>query len=102
MVNEVHVIGRVSGEPRCQQLPSGDEVVTWRLVVPRSSGSGVDTIDCAAWSTSVRRRAERLTDGSHVEVNGELRRRFWRTATGAASRYEVEVQQVRRARASGP
>lgn len=99
-VNEVRLVGRVPGPAEVTVLPSGDEVVQWRVVVPRtdprSSGPRVDTIDCAAWTSALRTRALRLSEGDHVEVTGPLRRRFWRTPAGAASRYEVEVRTVRR------
>ena len=99
-VNEVHLIGRISVDPVSRDLPSGDRVVTWRLVVARPKTpvreAGVDTIDCAAWSASIQRKAERLVAGSEVQVSGHLRRRFWRTPAGPASRYEVEVTDLRR------
>lgn len=97
-VNAVELRGRVSGDPDPKVLPSGDEVVTMRLVVPRPTGGPVDTIDLACWSPATRRSAARLSDGDHVHVTGALRRRFFRTPAGAASRYEVEVTKVARLR----
>jgi single-strand DNA-binding protein len=103
--NEVVLGGRVSGEPTVRVLPSGDELVSWRLVVGRDnrgvSASGrqlptVDTIDCVAFKAGVRRTAARWAGGEVIEVRGELRRRFWRGAQGAASRCEVEVLEIRR------
>lgn len=94
--NEVILVGRVSGRPTVKEMPSGDSLVTLRLVVGRAKGDPVDTIDLACWSASARRSAERLGDGDRAEVHGALRRRFFRTATGAASRYEVEVMRLRR------
>jgi len=52
-VNSVHLVGRVTatGEPR--ELPSGDTVLTMRVVVPRAerrrdrARAGVDPIDVA-------------------------------------------------------
>ena len=35
VLNEVHLAGRVGSEPEERELPSGDLVVTLRLVVPR-------------------------------------------------------------------
>jgi single-strand DNA-binding protein len=96
-VNEVRLRGRVSGVPVERELPSGDVVITWRLVVPRGAG-GADTLDCAAWSASTRRAALRLRDGDVAELSGRLRRRFWRSPTGPASRYEVEVLSASRVR----
>ena len=102
-VNQVRLVGRVSatGEPR--ELPSGDTVHTWRLVVPREvrrdrDRAGVDTIDVACWTAGARRAAGRLAVDDHVEVEGSLRRRFFRAGAGVASRYEVEARTVRRVR----
>ena len=103
--NEVVLGGRVSGEPTVRVLPSGDELVSWRLVVGRDnhgvSATGrqpptVDTIDCVAFKAGVRRTAARWAGGEVVEVRGELRRRFWRGAQGAASRCEVEVLEIKK------
>ena len=100
-VNFVHLVGRVTatGEPR--ELPSGDTVHTVRVVVPREARRGqdrpgVDTIDVACWSAAARRGAARLAVDDHVEVHGALRRRFFRTPGGVASRYEVEALRMRR------
>lgn len=98
-VNEVIVGGRISGAPEARELPSGDTVVTLRLVVPRPSsprgtgggGATVDTIDVAFWTKALQRKAVRLKSGDLVTVRGALRRRFWRSPGGPASRYEVEA-----------
>jgi single-strand DNA-binding protein len=102
-LNQVRLVGRVSatGEPR--GLPSGDVVHTLRVVVPREARrdrdhAGVDTIDVACWSAGVRRSASRLAVDDHVEVEGALRRRFFRAGGGVASRYEVEARALRRVR----
>ena len=99
-VNTVHLVGRVSaaGEPR--ELPSGDTVHTLRVVVPRTGRdrkrAAVDTIDVACWTAAARRSAARCAVGDHVEVDGSLRRRFFRTGAAVASRYEVEAASLRR------
>ncbi len=97
-VNRVELTGRVSGEPVPRELPSGDLLITLRLVVTRQDGGPVDTIDCACWSAGSRRAAKRLGDGDRVSVEGALRRRFFRTPSGPASRYEVEVRRLVRDR----
>jgi single-strand DNA-binding protein len=97
-VNEVRIRGRVSGEPRHRRLPSGDEVVSIRVVVPRpegarGSGSGkrvsVDTIECVAWTRRPQAVMNRLSTDEHVLVTGALRRRFWRAGGTVASMVEV-------------
>lgn len=105
--NEVTLVGRLSGLPQERTLPSGDALLSWRLVVARPADTGatgrpsVDTFDCAAFRGHVRRAAARWTDGDVIEVAGALRRRFWRTPSGAASRVEVEVSRARRIRRVG-
>lgn len=107
-VNEVHLLGRVGADPVVRVLPSGDELVQLRLVVARprpgrtAAGRrrpGVDTLDLACWSSTARRAASRLTEGTTIEVWGALRRRFFRAEGGGPqSRYEVEVTRIRRVR----
>ncbi|WP_153397374.1 single-stranded DNA-binding protein [Ornithinicoccus halotolerans] len=111
--NEVHLTGRVSGAPVERELPSGDTVVSFRVVVTRSPGRGSrrtgdrtrdraggrpqqDTLDVACWSARTRASALRLPDGQRVELQGTLRRRFYRTPAGPASRYEVHAVRLRR------
>jgi single-strand DNA-binding protein len=98
--NEITLVGRVSVDPETRVLPSGDEITVWRLVVMRDDivdgHPSQDTLDCVAWSSRVRRIASTWTAGDVVELEGALRRRFWRTSTNLASRYEVEVVRARR------
>jgi single-strand DNA-binding protein len=106
--NEVLLTGRVSGEPQERELPSGDRVVQFRVVVrratPRPAAGGskasVDTIDVSCWTKALQRKALRCSPGDAVTVHGALRRRFWRAPGGAASRYEVEVTALARHRAT--
>ena len=104
-INEVRLVGRVSGVAQTT-LSSGDEIVTFRVVTDRAAShrgpSGrvkVDTLDCVVFSATARRKVLALTDGDWVEAVGALRRRFWRGASGASSRTEVEVRRVSKARA---
>jgi single-strand DNA-binding protein len=95
-VNEVRLVGRVSQAPEERVLPSGDSVWTFRLVVARPPGASrsrqqVDALECAVWSGRVRRSVGRWRADDMVEVTGAVRRRFFQTASGAASRVEVEV-----------
>jgi single-strand DNA-binding protein len=97
--NSVHLVGRVAADPEVREMPSGDTAVIWRLVVDRADPDArgrVDTLACIAWTASTRRAALRWRAGDTVEVDGALRRRFWRAATGPASRYEIEVSTARR------
>lgn len=101
-INEVRLVGRVSADPETRHLPSGDELVSFRLVVRRSAAARrrskqvVDTIECTVWRASLRRSVMRLVAGTEVEVTGELRRRFSRAGGGAVSWVSVEVDSCRR------
>jgi single-strand DNA-binding protein len=101
-VNEVRLTGRLGAPPNRTVLPSGDEVLTFRLVVPRGPDDrrppSVDTVDCSVWPAGMRRRAGSWVEGDEVAVTGRLRRRFWRGPGGLRSRYEVDVRQGRRLR----
>ncbi|MBB2987658.1 single-stranded DNA-binding protein [Terracoccus luteus] len=97
--NEIVLHGRLSAAAEQRELPSGDVIVTLRVVVARPARArapGVDTIDVVCWSAVSRRTALRLPAGQDVEVTGSLRRRFYGGPTGRQSRYEVEAVSVRR------
>lgn len=103
--NEVVLCGRVSILADERSLPSGDSIMTTRIVVDREGrrgpGSGrsrqrVDAIDCVAWTARVRQTIRRWQPGDEVLVKGSIRRRFYRTDRGVVSRVEVEVTQARR------
>ncbi|HEU0129384.1 MAG TPA: single-stranded DNA-binding protein [Mycobacteriales bacterium] len=107
--NEVRLVGRLAAPGEERALPSGDVLVSFRVVVARPPGAraarspAVDTIDCAAWTGGVRRTVLGWAAGDVVEVTGALRRRFWRAGAGAASRTEVEVLRAKRvAKAPAP
>lgn len=104
--NEVELVGRVSAPAQERTLPSGDVLVTWRLVVDRPPAKRrvpeggravlIDTIDCVGWSSGIRRTAGSFAAGDVVRVQGALRRRFWRAGAALSSRYEVEVGVAKR------
>jgi single-strand DNA-binding protein len=108
-VNDVSLRGRLAAAAEQRELPSGDLVVTFRLVVARparavrsASSARVDTLDCAVFGAAVRKRSLTWVAGDVIDVRGSLRRRFFRAAGGPASRYEVEVASATRvARALG-
>lgn len=96
--NAVFLRGRLAAEPQVRPLPSGDEILTFRLTVERPADDGrvrVDSIDCATLVSRVRRTLERAQPGDWLEVEGALHRRFWRSASGLGSRYEVAVGSAR-------
>ena len=95
-VNEIRLVGRLSAVPIERLLPSGDAMLLFRVIVPRLDRDGIDTIDCAAWSPGAKRSVRGWASGDTVQIQGRLRRRFFRTSGGPASRYEVEVVTAKR------
>ena len=96
--NAVLLRGRLAQPVLERELPSGDVLATFRLIVDRPPGDRVkvDTIDCVAERSTVRRLLGRTQPGEVLEVEGALRRRFWRGAGGGpTSRYEVRVEKAR-------
>jgi single-strand DNA-binding protein len=94
-VNVVRLVGRVAAPAEEVVLPSGDRLCSFRVVVGRpedhQSRQRVDALECTTWVGRVRRSALSWEPGDVVEVEGSIRRRFFRTGGGAASRVEVEV-----------
>ncbi len=100
--NSVQLAGQISGEPVERQLPSGDHVVSFRVVVPRRTVArrrtrqSVDTVERSAWTAKLRRTAVRLAAGDSVAVSGELRRTFRRSGAGVTSWVTVDVDRIDR------
>jgi single-strand DNA-binding protein len=95
-LNDCPLRGRVSAKATDRELPSGEHVVEFRLIVTREEREGVDTLDIAAWSAKSRRTALSLKPGEWVEVAGSVRRRFWQGPAGLASRWQIEGASITR------
>lgn len=101
-VNEVRLIGRLSLAAEERELPSGDQLTAFRVVVnrPRDKRRGsrvqIDALECHTWVARVRRAAMTWQVGDVIEVNGSLRRRFFKTGGRLQSMTEVEVASARR------
>jgi len=95
-LNDVLLRGRVSQKAVEKELPSGDKVVEFRLIVTRTKQSGVDTLDIASWSAKSRRAALSLVSDEWVEITGSVHRRFWSGPSGLASRWQVEALEISR------
>ena len=108
--NDVLLIGELAAPPQVRTLPSGDEVLAFRLTV-RSAPDRVrsatklaaagspthqtDSLECAAWRPVLQTRLQRCGVGDVLEISGALRHRFWRGPGGLASRYEIEADKIR-------
>jgi single-strand DNA-binding protein len=107
-VNEIVLVGRVAAPALLKELPSGDQLIAFRVIVARGASArpvpegvqqpAVDTLDCVAWAAGIQRTAQGWNKDDVVEVKGALRRRFYRTGAGAASVWEIEVLKAKRLR----
>lgn len=94
--NDCLLRGRVSAPAVDRELPSGEHVVEFRLIISRDKRDGVDTLDIASWSAKNRRIALRFQGGEWIEVSGSVRRRFWQSPGGLASRWQIESEIITR------
>ncbi len=105
--NDVTLCGRLAAPPDERELPSGDWVLTARIIVDRDanemtkSRQRVDTIGCVAWQARIQRTMRSWQPGDLVQIDGALRRRFYRGTAGAVSRTEVEVKRAKRLKPAG-
>lgn len=99
--NQVFLRGRLADVADYRELPSGDVLAVFRLTVARPPGERVrvDSLECASTLARVHRTLDRAEAGDELEVTGSLRRRFWRSPGGPASRYSVDAVSVRLNRA---
>jgi single-strand DNA-binding protein len=93
-LNDLLLRGRVSAVATSKELPSGDKVVEFRLIVTREERQGVDTLDIAAWSAKSRKLALALQPDEWVEISGSIHRRFWQSPAGVASRWQVVASEI--------
>jgi single-strand DNA-binding protein len=95
-LNDLLLRGRVSAPATVKELPSGDKVVEFRLIISRLDREGVDTLDIAAWSGKSRKTALSLKSDEWIEVSGSVHRRFWQSPSGLASRWQIEATEIAR------
>lgn len=93
-LNDVLLRGRVSAIATEKELPSGDRVCEFRIVIARSNEAGFDAIDISAWSSKLRRISNSLKVDQWVEVSGSIKRRFWRGTSGLSSRWQIDAEEI--------
>lgn len=102
MSNSVELVGRLGKVTTERDLPSGDHLTAFSVIVNRPEReivgrTKVDAIPCQTFRVSVSSKVSSWERGTEVVAIGVLRRRFWRTPSGLGSAVEVEVRSLKRA-----
>ncbi|MFT7598517.1 MAG: hypothetical protein ACI8TP_001438 [Acidimicrobiales bacterium] len=90
-LNWVVLAGEVRATPQQKVLPSGDHLMSFDLRVPSSEGPRQSIP--VSWIGKAT-KVPRIEGGADVVVIGEIRRRFYRGASGLASRIDVRASRV--------
>lgn len=93
-INSVHIVGSLTAAV-VRQTADGNDSITFRVNVFDATGRR-DSIDCECDRRGIVARVRRMPVDTRIEVLGALRRSYWRTNAGLASRTFVEVVSVRR------
>jgi len=93
MVNVVVVRGTLSSPPVWRDLPSGSSAVALEVTTEDSDGSK-SSVPITMVDPRRPQEIEVLATGDEVAVIGIVRRRFFRTGSGTASRTEVVAEDV--------
>lgn len=119
--NTIAIVGDLLGPVEPRVRADGHEVLSFRVSVRlpvteagaaaaagerRDAGAGPrrestppgrrDVLDCVVATPILRRRLEQYQPGDVVEVDGALRHRFWNASGRVQSRYEIDVQRLKR------
>ena len=92
-LNLVDLVGEVIELPVEVTLPSGEEIVEFRISVSPEGGSK-SSLEITTRDRALLRRARSLKVGSTVAVQGELRRRFWRSGGATSTRLDIEAHSL--------
>ncbi|MFB4294726.1 single-stranded DNA-binding protein [Nonomuraea sp. ATR24] len=97
--NEVLLAGRLSAGVEDRELPSGDTMTKWRLLVRRRRhrrhGTMTDSIPCVTFDTEVADLVRSLKPRDTLELTGAFRCRIFGPAQAKVWSYEVEVSSAR-------
>lgn len=88
-VNNITIIGNLTGDPELRYTPNGTAVANFRIAVNRrwQDNAGewcedVSYIPVTVWKKLAENCSESLKKGDRVVVNGRLQMRTWETKEG--------------------
>lgn len=90
-MNQVILIGRLTGDPEIRHTQSNTAVTTFTVAADRR-GEGADFIPCVAWRERAEFIAKYFTKGQKIALTGELQSRSYTDKNGQKRTvYEVNV-----------
>jgi single-strand DNA-binding protein len=100
--NDVTLVGEITQAPQERTLASGAEIVTFRVDVAGDGedAGGRDSFECTVRAARTRRAVLAWRLGDVVEVNGAVRRRFYRVGGASRPFVVIEADRARRVRAT--
>ena len=98
--NEVYLVGAVSSAPEERTLSDGRGAVTFRLEVRADTDAGAtrDSIDITLIGTRARKSALGWGVGDVVEVEGVVRRKFYKVGAMSKPFTVIEAERAKRLR----
>ncbi len=72
-------------------LKGGSSSKTGNKSIPKRE---VDTLDIGVWRKDLQKKSLTLVAEQFVNVKGAIRRSFWSTPNGLASRYQIEAFEI--------
>jgi single-strand DNA-binding protein len=97
-MNSTNLIGRLAGEVELRTTPTGKQVASFRLAVPRQRRAGADRgavfLTVQAWETRAELAARVLRKGDRVGVSGRLDQEEWESTSGRRERVLVVAEEL--------
>lgn len=97
-MNSTNLIGRLAGEVELRSTPTGKQVASFRLAVPRQRRAGADRgavfLTVQAWEARAELAARALAKGDRVGVSGRLEQEEWEGPAGRRERVLVVAEEL--------
>ena len=91
MLNAVHLVGRLAGDPTTLPTTSGTPLCRFSIAVNRRTGDTPDHLDIVTFGTLAETCARYLTAGRLVSVTARLRQHQWPDKTTGETRSRLDI-----------
>ena len=87
-------LNKASQSKKDKNVKSGKSGKGGKTVNKSISKREVDTLDIGVWRKDLQKKSLTLVAEQFVNVKGAIRRSFWSTPNGLASRYQIEAFEI--------